>query len=497
MKKLLMLLLVFIGLTGNIVAEEVVAEESEYTPVVSGDVTVVVKKQDEYTTPFDIAEWGWNQRAGASERDDSYVRVKGNLNVSSGNPGVTEWFSVLSLSVDANAQDNVEEQAYWDTDADGNESLKYYYDNIEEIDVSITNAFVMWRPLEIAGGRPLGISLGNQSIKASANTAYSHVWGGDLDNDYVLHSMSALLDKPMLNIDFHIAPNTGIGYALAKGSSDLVQNSAAFDDDYSLTNAVYAEAELAGFTFNAAYQYVIGNRDLDEDITSDESTSYLDQFSDFDLGDLDYSTSSFNAQLGYNLNIANFDVMPYVGYQMLRGDEASVVAIQGYDYDVKEANLDIITAGAVISTEFAGKKVSLAGGYNIITTEDYDGLDGLEDGYLDYLAGLIGTEYANLFDDICGDSSAVYTVLGLDAMYNLEASVELTERASVSIFLNGTISQDVENLEISDEDYAYIAAITGSTDSADDIVDGLDAANAYGTVWTDNMSFGVQVNYKF
>ncbi|QEN03545.1 hypothetical protein EW093_02125 [Thiospirochaeta perfilievii] len=493
MKKMLMFILVLVGMGSLIQAQEAVSKVDEgtlYTPVVSGDITTVLKMQESYKSPFDTPAWDANQRAGASNRDSQYMRVKGNINVSSGIPGVSQWFGVLSLSMDPNSPDNV----------DGSDNH-----NVEEIDVDLTNAFIMWRPLEVGGGRPLGISIGNQTIKATANTAYSYMWGGDLDNDYVLHSMSALVNKPMINIDLHINENSGIGYAFAKGCSDFIQNSAVLDNDYALTNVVYAEYGIAGVQLNASYQYAIGNRYLKDENETKAGNAYL-------TADYGYNSSTINGQVSYDLNLPSVSIMPYVGYQKLWGDEASISAYQdNAAFSTKSANLDIITAGGVIKTKALGKKVTIAGGYNLVSTQDFNGLDGIEDGHLDeqieIFAGANGMSYdADLaaFAGICGAGSSTYSVVGLDYMYNLEASIELSKRASLSIFLHGTKAKAPDNYKVTDEQKAKIQTVfetafgmdtATATYMTEQVATGYDTDILSGTEWTDNISFGIQLKY--
>lgn len=536
MKKLVMALLTLALGAG------LMAQENPYKPQISGELNLVAKKQDAYHSPFDIPDWGWGQRAGASNRNSQIMRAEGTLNVFMGNPGVTEWFGVASIWFDGNDPDNMKA-------SDNNR-------NYDVKKVELTNAFVMWRPFEMQGGRPFGISVGQQTVKATANAAYTHIFKGDIDQDFVAYTVAGLTNKPMINLDFHVDKNTGIGYAFAQGSSDFIQNSAGFSNEYSLTHVIYGEGEYMGIGGNAAMQITMGNREETESFNTDASTAWgTDRYK---KANFDYTCNALNAQLYYKLQLPNeTEIMPFAGYQKLWGDEASFGKYQVTGkYGTRAPEAQSYTGGLVAKTKLFGKTISLAGEFTKVETPSFDGLAGVEDGQIDEALALAGmkvfdraafasgnanflTDYTldqGLFAGIAGGSKSTYTLLGLDYMYHAELGIDLTENFNVSFFYNAQVAKAVENLLTTTEQknkmkdvlatkfgYFSLAEINGMVAAgqlpqsvADQLIGAnaysdyfgsdafvntvastLDKANKYGTEWTDGNSMGIHFTYKF
>jgi hypothetical protein len=497
MKKLLMGLCAVAVCSTALWAETTVATPlNEYPVTVSGDANLVLKKQDSYRCPFDISEWGWAQRAGASDRDTQWYRVKADVNFSTGNPGVTEWFGVVSLAADLNSPDQNAT-----TYSLSGSNLVATNNNTEIKKVELTNAFVMWRP-EMLGGRPLGITVGSTSIAQTANAAYSNMFSGDLDNDYIGYTISALTNKPMVNIDFHVKGDTGVGVALVKGASDFIQNSAGFDDKTSFTGVAWAEAGYKGFGFNAAYQYARGNR----------AESQTDSLSGINGTSIDYTSlkwdpkfwsSSVNALLSYTYKKDDFGVKPFVGYNLQYGQEASAIELQNaaYDYDTKNTLVQVFTGGATVSYKIGKVPVRLSGEYSKVVIPSFDGIAGLEDGQIDNASGTLSS---GVFAGLCGTNSSVYTFAGIDGQYHLELAADVSQKVTVALFLNGTNAKSVD-VKVTDEQKAkiiarlekagYPTALAEST--ADTIVKGIEKTDDFGTKWTDSMSYGLSVTYKY
>lgn len=504
MKKLLIGLCAVAVCSAALWAETTVATPlNEYPVIVSGDANLVLKKQDSYRCPFDISEWGWAQRAGASDRDTQWYRVKADVNFSTGNPGVTEWFGVVSLAADLNSPDqNATTYSLVGTKLVGTNN------NTEIKKVELTNAFVMWRP-EMLGGRPLGITVGSTSIAQTANAAYSNMFSGDLDNDYIGYTISALTNKPMINIDFHVKNDTGVGVALVKGASDFIQNSAAFDDKTSITGVAWAEAGYKGFGFNAAYQYARGNR-------AESKTESLGGINDSSIDymaikwDPKFWSSSVNAMLSYTYKKDNFGVKPFVGYNLQFGQEAAPSEIQNaaYDYDTKNTLVQVFTGGATVSYKLGNVPVRLSGEYSKVVIPGFDGISGLEDGQIDSATGSLPY---GMFAGLCGSSKAVYTFSGIDGQYHLELAADVSPKVTVALFMNGTNAKSVD-VKVTDEQKANIAArikasgqfasygayedayVAGATDA---LVKEIEKNDDFGTKWTNSMSYGLSVTYKY
>lgn len=529
MRKIAMALCAFAVCSAALWSEETAAAgnaavKDDYAVVVSGDANLVLKKQDSYRTPFDIPEWGWDQRAGASDRDTQWYRIKANINLSTGTPGVTEWFGDVSLNADLNSPDQ-NETTYG---LEGG-TLVATNNNTEIKKVELSNALVMWRP-EMLGGRPLGITAGVTSIAQTANAAYSSMFSGDLDNDYIGYTISALTTKPMVNIDFHVKNDTGVGVALVRGASDFIQNSAAFDDKTSFTGVAWAEAGWKGIGFNAAYQYARGNR-------AESETESIDSLhgSSIDYSSLKWDpkfwASSVNAMLSYDYRNGNIGAKPFVGYNLQFGQEASAVELQSSDndYATKSTFVQVFTGGAILSAKLGTVPVRLSGEYSKIMIPGFNGLDGLEDGNIEgsvfainsglrgmeslngLPAGTFGSATEGVFKGLCGSSKTVYTFGGLDGQYHLELAADVSPKVTLALFMNGTNVKSVD-VTVTDEQKAKMAdrlksagicaALGAGQDAAvAQIVDGvaseIEKTDDFGTRWTDSMSYGFAVTYKY
>lgn len=514
-----------------------------YLPEVHGELRGVLKSQDSYHSPFDVPAWGWDARAGASNRNTQFYRLKGDLHFTWGKPGNSEFFTVMTLNFDANDPDNISGDFDKVVDSEGNiltdsklrdaENNK----NKEENKVEITNAFVMWRPFKVAGGRPFGITLGKQTVKQTANGAYSHFFRGDLDDDFIAYSITSLINKPMINLDFHIDEKTGIGYSFARGANDFSQNSAGFADEYSLTHTGYLEAEKFNIGLNAAYQYTMGNREETDWV----KTPYGNNFNlvngesadgTYKEANYDYKSYAFNAGLYYKLNLGeDLMIKPFAGYQLSWGEIAPPYDYQvaTIEYNKKENESSVLTAGFEAKMKIGKFPVTLAAEYSDVSTPDFDGLGGVDDGQIDIAAG---TFDIGAFKGIAGDSKVTYTIAGLDYMYQAEATVELSKNFSVTAFYKHQAAQDVEKLLATDEqktkvgDVVFMSAVSqtlGTTDPAvitaflsdpnnagviaqiqevanantNMLIQSLDSINQYGTEWTDSDSFGLEFTFTF
>ena len=128
---------------------------------------------------------GGKARSGANHRNDQNFRVRGSVHIYAGEPGETAWFVFTQLKFDANNPDEADtimsdDSGTWDD---------------SDYSIDIGNAFIMWRPFQLNGGRPFGITLGQQTIKATANAAYSNQFIGDFEDDFFI-----LEEAPPANI---------------------------------------------------------------------------------------------------------------------------------------------------------------------------------------------------------------------------------------------------------------------------------------------------------
>lgn len=508
MKKIIAAACALVACAVSLQAQEAAAP----SPVaVSGDVTLVLKKQNSYRIPFDIPEWGWDNRAGASDRDLQWYRVKANLNASAGTPGASEWFGAVTLSADLNAPDQ-NETAYSLTDEGaGVYSLASSANNVEIKKVELANALVMWRP-ELFGARPFGVTAGLTSVAQTANAAYTNMFSGDPDNDFIAYTIGALTNKPLVSLDFHVAPGTGIGVTLARGASDFVQNSAGFDDATSFTGAVWAEAAWKGLGFNAAYQYARGNRAQGESVSIDAPNGLIDDTYVSAKWDPKYWASSVNASVSYDWKSGAFGAKPFFGYNLEMGQEAAVIENQtaGFDYADKDTFVQVFTGGAVLSYKAGSVPLRLSGEYSAVVMDSFDGIGGLENGTIERQIGMGST---GLFDGLCGTSTAVYTFSGLEGQYHLEFAADVSPKVTLALFLNGTNAKAVD-VEVSSKQKADMAgrlapvlmanygmdaatAAAAAAAQVETLAANIEDTDYFGTKWTDTVSFGLSATWRY
>jgi len=530
----------------------------KYMPKVNAEVEFVVKNQKSYKSPFDIPAWGWDQRAGASNRDSQFMRTNANIYLSYGELGKSEWFGVVSACGDPNDPDNIA----GDYDS-GTGALKYdeviRNRNEEKKKIELTNAFFMWRPFLLKDdegnelGRPFGITAGYQTIKATANAAYSNIFSGDIDGDFIAYSITALTEKPMLHFDFHLSEKTGIGYAFAKGNSDIIKNAAAFSDEYSFTHILYGEFEKKGLGFNSALQIARGNREeTDVVYTKYGDNWYLvngeEKHGSYEKASYAYNCNTLNTIISYEYKLnKNNSIKPFAGYQKIWGEEASSGKYQDIpEFRTKEVEAEVKTLGFTYNTNAGKYKIRFSTEYSMVDTPDFNGLDGIEDGQIDDFVNAAGIQYFDqakmmagenpmgeyykmsdaLFADIAGDSKAVYTIVGLKHMAHFEVAVDITDNFTVALFYNLQKTKEPKNIKttngqkqelakVFDEKLGYLTneeavsfGLTPGLDTsagevptaevmAEAVSQGIDSTNQFGTEWADTSSYGISMKYKF
>lgn len=467
---------------------------------ISGEVEAVIKSQDNITTPFDYVDWGWAVRGGADERESQFARVQGTLNFSSGTLGMSEYFAVMSLYMDPQASnDNVELRK--------GQLGEPTWTQFERNKVELTNAFVMWRPWAVKDeegnliGRPFGITVGNQSIPATANALSTNFFRGDIDGDFIAYTTTALLNKPGVHVDFHTG-KIGLGYAYLRGSSDLINNSSGFDNGVSETHVIYANAKQSGFHFNVAYQNSKGNRKV-VDSRGDVKDFFGGNNENISVNtDKDaYSGNVLNLSLAYELALGeNSTLKPFIAYQKTNTEVAPDIIVETANkyyntgFNIQKVEAEFTTVGASYETTLFGRRVRIAGEFSKCDTPKSQGLDLVYDGQVDYAvqqsfddirngakAGIIsqlgGTDYdsvknttyagfggltgsqiinmmlpateynmeAGNFQGIAGNGKTTYTLAGLDSMGQLEATIEMSSNVDLTFFYKMAKGKNVNN----------------------------------------------------
>lgn len=515
MKKYVMLCLLA-GLSTGIYA----TDYENYKLNISGEIETTIKSQDKFKTPFDYSDWGWSTRGGASEKDSQFTRVQGNVNFSSGTLGMSEYFGVLSLWVDPQSyNDNVELR-------DGQESQDSWT-QYEKNKVEVTNAFVMWRPWAVKDkngnliGRPLGITMGNQSIPATANALNTNLFKGDLDGDYIGYTTTALLNKPGMHLDFHTG-KFGVGYALLKGSSDLLNNSSGFTNERSKTQVVYADADMMGIKANVAYQMSEGNRKV-VDSTGTVRDYFGNQSLSIDNDDYGYEGTALNASIAYGIKLGDsLKITPFIGYQKTETEVAPDIIVEtankvyGSGFNVQKVEAEFTTVGGKVETKLFGKNVKISGEHSVLDSPEARGVDLVYDGQIDYaMEKAFTSTYYSMeqakFKGIAGNGKATYTIAGLESMSQVDLTVQMRENVDLTLFYKQSKAKKVD-YEITQEqkdaikavinaDATLTAVAIGGAGSVDNLVNlvtsNIQAGLESSTKWEDSNSIGLSVTYRF
>ncbi len=450
---------------------EVIKKEFLSEFKISGYVKVVSKIEESFTTPLDNPEFGLYNRAGANYRSSQNFRTRGSVNMSIGNPGKSEWFGVVTLEIDAN-----------DPDTD------YYEGEGDREIVGVDNFFIMYRPFELMGGRPLGISVGIQTIKATANAAYGYYFAGDIDEDFIFYTAAAASQLPMVNVDFHIDEGTGIGFAIVKGNGDISRIGTGMRSESALNKTIWLEFKRWNIGLNAGYQ-MIGGESGGTKLTETDDGNTIHEY------DPQYDHILFNAQLAYTYH----GFTPFVGYQIVKGDNVPTSSTVGLP--IREVCGSFMTYGGKFEFNLFGVKNTLAGDYTIADTEKFDGINGLP-------KGLVGALTHNaLFADVGGESSVAYAIAKLDGAMHIEYAVQIKEKLKLSLFyydLMGKSDETMSDEYVHDSIVAELTPIVGAptaTGTANALMAGglsaqMEELRKFAE-WSSTTSFGIALTYSF
>lgn len=423
---------------------------------INGEIKVQAKYQDSFKTPFDHPEWDNHTKSGANHRSDQNIRSKGYLTFSFGDIGRSEWFGIVETSFDANRPDS-------DT---GEES--------EAVFEPFFLSFIMYRPFVINGGRPLGLSLGIQSIPATINGYYSHIFAGDVDFDFAANLSSALTSMPAVTLDFHVKPDTGIGVTWARGCSYASEAAAFVHPESASTLALWLEGKKGGLGLNAAMQWVAGNRGS----TAERETNNGNTYNEY--SGHTYRHRLFNTLLSYTFTVYGTGIMPYIGYQSMGGDETPLprfsdeeATIQDFDYSgygAREFKGNLKTAGITLTRTLFGKQNELALEFTKVDIPDFDGIGGLKKGSIDQFIQRYLQDNKTAFNEmakkelglpaememdmtglwskspLAGFSKTIYNFADIDFVVNAEHTITLTDRIKMGAFAYSLKAKDDKTL---------------------------------------------------
>ncbi|MBU0991953.1 MAG: hypothetical protein KJ737_05615 [Proteobacteria bacterium] len=536
---------IFLSLTFLITASAPAAEPSEKNTIwdqmgirINGELKVQAKYQDSYKTPLDHPQWANHAKSGANHRNDQNIRSKGYFNFSFGDIGQSEWFGIIETYFDANKPD---------TDT-GEES--------EAVFEPFFFSCIMYRPFEMAGGRPFGATMGIQAVPATINGYYSHVFAGDFDLDFAANLSSGLISMPAITFDFHISQDTGVGVTWAKGCSYASEACAFVHPDSATTLALWLEGRKYGFGLNAAMQWVGGNRGS----TSTKETNNGNTYNEY--SDKVYRHQIFNTLLSYTFNLSGMEVKPFLGYQAMWGDETPLpqyadeeATIQDFEYagyKSREFEGNLKTAGFTLTKTLFGKKNELAVEFTKVDIPGLDGIGGLKKGTIDQYIQVAMAENkdeinalaaealgipADMDVDVtafwsksplAGFNKSIYNFADIDFVVSLEHTIALTDRIKLGAFAYSLKAKDdrtinnlpyiktqmenqitkkiVREMRLSEENAAEISGMLVDeletrtlTDETGQEVTYLQyiANDTKPAEWTDTWSVGMFISYNF
>lgn len=374
------------------------------------EFSCVAKTQNSYYTPLDNPIWKIDFRSGANHRKDQIIRTAGEIDLCIGKPG-EKFFGLLQFNFDAN-----------DPDFNINEQSEAYFDT--------GNIFFNYRPFEFFGGRPFGITLGVQPIKATANAAYSYIFSGDFEEDFILYTCNFLNYAPAVTLDLHFSKTNGIGFSYCKKAPDISNIAFAINTQHADTKVFWAEMKKWNFNLNLAYQIVDGEQYATEiNHTNNGNIYYRYQNS--------HKHKLFNSLLKYTIKLNGSTVAPWFGYQKLFGDEAQLPYLEKIGYADRYISAYTLNYGL----SFRKNKMLFVMDFSKLHTSKLDGIDSLPYGYVNELIKPIyslfptSTDYNWSNTPIEGKSQSVYYASGLDSVAHIEFLYEISKRIKIGAFM--------------------------------------------------------------
>ena len=403
-----------------------------------GTFKTVLKHQSSYKTPFDHPSYGYDQKSGANHREDQWIRSKAEATISLNKLG-DEWFGIFHASLDTNMPDT-----------DAGESA--------EGKMEVSDIAIMWRPFYFQGGRPFGVTAGIQTLPPTLNGFNTYLFEGDIDLDFPANLATGLISVPAITFDFHINPDTGIGMTGAKGCSYISESGTFLNPDSSTTFAFWVRGKINHIRIAGAYQRVVGNRGSTKPIQTDSGNTYSI------YSDKGYGHFVGNGTISYTTDISDMKIMPYYGYQILKGDETPLPDYQNEEntaeafsyapYGPRKIKGEIHTIGLKINKEIFKKKSVMCLEYSDVVMGGFNGLDGLKKGavdrYVDSAFKMINFDGFWSESSISGWGTAINKFADIDYMLNLEYVIELRKHIKAGVFFYSLKSVDDKTINNSE-----------------------------------------------
>lgn len=433
----------------------------------SGEIHVVAKIQESYFTPFDAT----HDRAGANYRNDQNFRASGNLVLSHGEPGISKWFAAAMIEFDANYPDS-------DPSALNIENGIAQQDDEADAALTLGYVFAMYRPFEIDGGRPLGISLGVVPFKATANAAYFHYFrGSPPDEDYIIYTSAAILEVPGIMIDFHLSHDIGFGIGFAKGIDDGSEMITYMARDSASNIVFWGEAKKWNVGLNFALQSISGEAYASKVKTTDLGNTY----SEFDH---QYSHTVFNTMLTYTLQLNDYALTPGIGYQYTTGEECALEA----GLQARDVEATTLSYGFKLETTWLNIPGTLVFLYTKIYTDEIGGITAFQNGTLE-ATGLI-TDPSILSRQ--GTSKSVSSIALLDSDYKFEYVFRVNDTVDFGLFYYALNSKDDDTIKTAYLEQQFAALGPFAAGAANLASEELKIIE-----WSDTSSYGIYCTFNF
>jgi hypothetical protein len=331
-------------------------EEKKANYFLEGTIDSYFKVQEDYNTPLD--ELG-SVRQGANNRSKQSIRTQGLLRFIStagkNRSNGTDWYSwigVATLKADSADPD----QNNIGKDKDGGQENR-------TDKIAINDTWVRYSP-HIA----VGVKIGTQTVKGTANGAVTHLFQGDADDDFVMYTAGAIANLPGISVDLHLSKDIEFGIGAFEGMNDASAIATSASGDEALTTAAWSTGKASIIEWTVGYQNVaVGGYDTEDD---PPRTSFARE----------YVHSVINAALKLDFGI----VAPFVGIQMIAGEHPT--STKPGSTEPKEIEASLTTAGleANIGPGQLAMEVTVAATDEFDATNDNSNVAALSE--LDYAA---------------------------------------------------------------------------------------------------------------
>ena len=384
------------------------------------------KSQTNYRTALDAWATNTGVRHGANNRASQITRahgglefigLAGDLNVP-GNPSSRQFIGYAKISMDANDPDKSGKE-------DGDVDQKIEADDI-------------W--IRYAPHAAVGIKIGKQTIKATANAALTGKYVGDKDDDFVYYTAGALNGYNGIAIDAHVNENIEFGYGKIQGMGDGSQIATGGSAANSMTSVYWLDID---YDF---VQFIYANQSVKAGGTDNESD---------DGGIKNYYKNEYSHTVTNYMIKGNFaGFSPFYGVQKLSGDKV---------------NMTFSTLGEARPMEATFNTVGLGGKFGDLS---------------------FSVEQTSVDKAGYGEANYIPALLELDGARHMQISYEVYPKTSVSLFSHSVNASEDKDMRNAMATYKALAALGSAA-----------AASAYAGLenitWSSSTSSGIAFSMKY